>query len=191
MAFYLLVTLKCWYLWEFNHMGFMCFEEGIPNKSCINSPLLDWIALRINHEADFDLQCPLWGCLVPGNFCWVSHAFVQDLSLWDSIFHLFFFLIFTKSAWGTFFAFYDQLVPQLWLSLVWRNPFSFIWLVWREGFSCRVELQNSHSSKSLLQLWCRLRRDLNQDLKLNLTAALERVQIWSSTDQSQKITACL
>lgn len=191
MTSYLLVTLKCWYMWEFNHMEFICFEEGIPNKSCINSPLLDWVALRINHEADFDLQCPLWGCLVPGNFCWVSHAFVQDFSLQDSIFHLFF-LIFTKSAWGTFFAFYDQLVPRLWFSLVWRNLFfSFIWLVWGEGFSCRVELQNSYSSKALLQLWCRLRRDLNKDLKLNLTAALERVQIWSSTDQSQKITACL
>lgn len=51
------------------------------------------------------------------------------------------YLNFTKSAWGTFFAFYDQLVLQLWFSHVWRRPFfSFIWLVWGEGFSCRVEL---------------------------------------------------
>lgn len=50
------------------------------------------------------------------------------------------YLNFTKSAWGTFFAFYDQLVLQLWFSRVWRRPFfSFVWLVW-EGFSCRVEL---------------------------------------------------
>lgn len=84
-AFKLLVTLKCWYMWECSHMEFRCVlsEEGILNKSSINSPLPDWVALHIKHEADFDLQCPLWGCLMPGNFCWVSHAFVYDLSLRD------------------------------------------------------------------------------------------------------------
>lgn len=159
-AFKLLVTLKCWYMWEFSHMEFRCVlsEEGILNKSSINSPLLDWVALHIKHEADFDRQCPLWGCLMPGNFCWVSHAFVYDLSLrdlQDCIFQLFFFIILTlKILLGAHSLLFMTDFSHGFCSPVFEGIFlfSFIWDVQREGCSCRVELL--YLPKDLFQLWC-------------------------------------